>query len=292
MNKKETEKKYNAAEILDLNSENLEIVKSGRNSKIMLAVVIAYFIAYYILTTNGHHNWAVALVVPTFLIAFLLKEKAVANIKYGENKATINVNNKNYDIFVSQVHRIEYRKFLDNDEDTPPSDTNVAYEIRIHYNSPKPLILRGRYYQANPTARFSYSEFDYLFKFLTSKNGGGKIVECHEKAEGLFDNPAHRICLENMDEVLRCTAKSYQYYNDTFPTKFKGEMTTSFLDDRVVIQVPNNCFIAYYRDIADVSFDGKYFILQHKNAMNLKIHLSGDFSQAKQIAEQIQNKIK
>lgn len=286
---------------LNLDGQNLKISNSNIFTQVAEGLYFALMLFGMVLGEDSN-LWAVVCIVTFVLlpavIGFLSKNKTV-NVKYGDNKATLNINHRNYDVYLSQVNRIEYELVKQESGNRKCNkDYSYAHKFKIHYGSQdfaETLKLQDDFFSSEEFKKFENSQFVYLFKFLTSKHGG-RVVSCLDGKPPLFEDFE---TMQNSDNgflyTISCSADKYQCHDDKFPVGFVGCMTADFLNDRVVIQVPNNCFIAYYRDILNVCFDGEYFILQYKNTINFKIHIiNNGFSQAKakQIAEQLQDKIK
>lgn len=277
---------------LDKDNQNLHIYCNNTVFNTIVAIYIIFW-AFAIAFENFILYTILGLLSPLVLI---IRGKPSVNVKYGDNKATLNIQRKNYDIFVSQVSRIEYSHLSQNDRSSDHVKNRIpkfAYGMTIYYNSngsDEKLTLQTQYLPGFAIPDFESCEFDYLFKFLTSKNGGGKIIGCHEKNHQILTELSQ---LENSDDFFSCSAESYQY-NGAFPVNFVGEMTASFLNDRIIIQIPNNCFIAYYRDIKFVNFENGCFVLNYTDGRNLKIKLTeSDYIRniAINLVENIENKI-
>ncbi len=215
------------------------------------------------------------------------------NIKYGDNKATINVKHKNYDVYLSQVNRIEYERVTKEEKNR----TLYAHKIKIHYGSEnfeETLTLQDIFSSYENYECFTNSNFDYLFKFLTSKHGG-RVIHCLGLHMPIVEEyEANKNAKSDFLPCISCPANSYQCPINSPSIGFVGVMTADFLSDRVVIQIPHNCFIAYYRDILNTGIKDEYFFLQYKNTMNFKIHIVNkrNLDKAEKIVKQLQDKIK
>lgn len=292
-------------ELEQLNLDSQYLKTSSSKLPINLSTTVLCLLAVVGLTLRIEYLSDICILtmfVLPFFQMFSNNDKTI-NVKYGDNKATLCINHKNYDIYVSQVNRIEYELIKQETSNRlGKKDYLYSHKIKIYYGSQdfsETLKLQDCFFPTEKFEEFKNSQFDYLFKFLTSKHGG-RVVSCVDGHMPILEEYKANAkgdflpCISCYADKYQCHNDKfpYQCHDDKFPIGFCGYMTADFLSDRVVIQIPHNCFIAYYRDILAVSLKDNYFMLQYKNTINFKIHIVGNFDSAEKIVKQLQDKIK